>query len=52
MAYHTIKETNCYHIYSDCVVGNNIEPENKKAGTGGYSLCSYCAKRQKSKKRK
>ena len=24
--------------------GNNIEPENKKSGTGGKPLCEHCKK--------
>jgi hypothetical protein len=31
-----------YHDDSECTEGNNIEPENKVSGTGGYPRCKNC----------
>lgn len=31
-----------YHDNDECTEGNNIESENKVAGTGGYPRCSHC----------
>ena len=42
-AFHSIKQS-VYHDNSKCTEGNNIEPENKKAGTGGKSKCAHCAR--------
>jgi len=39
--YHS-KDSDVYHIYSDCSSGNNIEKDKKKSGTGGKRLCSIC----------
>lgn len=33
-----------YHNNKKCTEGNNIEPENLQAGTGGKTLCAHCAK--------
>ena len=40
-----------HSIYSDvhhnnnrCTEGNNIEPENRRSGTGGKPLCNHCAR--------
>lgn len=41
MAYHSVK-SNIYHLYKECHVGNNIESENYKTGTGGKRLCNIC----------
>ena len=41
MAYHS-KTSNVYHIYQRCTVGNNIEKDNLKSGTGGKRLCNTC----------
>ncbi len=32
-----------HHNNSKCTLGNNIERENIKQGTGGKPLCSQCA---------
>lgn len=50
-AYHTKKETNVYHLFHDCYLGNNIESENKRWGTGSKRLCSKCRKRKSKGKR-
>ena len=42
MAYHSVKSP-VYHLYKKCTVGNNIESDNLKNGTGGKRLCSTCA---------
>ncbi len=42
MAYHSIKR-DIHHIYKKCTVGNNIEKNNLKNGTGGKRLCKTCA---------
>jgi len=39
--YHSV-DSDVYHIYSDCTVGNNIERDKKKSGTGNNRLCSVC----------
>ncbi len=31
-----------YHDNADCTTGNNIEPENWRAGTGGKRRCAQC----------
>lgn len=33
-----------YHDNSSCTEGNNIEPRNKRSGTGGYPKCEHCAR--------
>ena len=33
-----------YHDQPACSLGNNIEPENRRPGTGGRPLCRECAK--------
>jgi hypothetical protein len=33
-----------YHDNQDCTTGNNIEAENRRAGTGGRRLCEECAR--------
>ncbi len=46
--YHSIKkEAKVYHIDPNCIVGNNIETENWRKGTGGKDLCSRCKKPNK-----
>lgn len=39
--YHSV-DSDVYHINSDCTVGNNIERDKKRQGTGGKRLCSVC----------
>lgn len=34
--------TAVHHNNDECVDGNNIEPENKVPGTGGFPLCKRC----------
>lgn len=33
-----------HHNNDQCTEGNNIEPRNLAQGTGGYPLCSHCAR--------
>jgi len=42
MPYHSTT-SNVYHTYKKCTVGNNIETNNLKNGTGGKVLCKICA---------
>lgn len=35
-----------YHIYSQCHLGNNIEKDKLRSGTGGLPLCDNCKKIQ------
>ena len=37
------KDSDVYHVCSNCNTGNNIESENRRNGKGGNSLCSECA---------
>jgi hypothetical protein len=39
--WHSIKQ-NVHHNNTDCPEGNNIEPENRRSGTGGKPLCDRC----------
>ena len=48
MAYHSVKR-NIYHLYKECHVGNNIEPENYREGTGSKRLCNVCKELRKRK---
>lgn len=41
--YHSI-DGRAYHIYIDCTVGNNIERDKKRRGTGNLRLCKRCKK--------
>lgn len=41
--FHSIKQ-DVYHDNNSCTEGNNIEPENKRPGTGGKPKCSHCAR--------
>jgi hypothetical protein len=41
--WHSIKQS-VHHNDTACTEGNNIEPENKRDGTGGKPLCSHCAR--------
>lgn len=34
--------TKVHHNNIKCTEGNNIEPENRRAGTGGHPLCDHC----------
>lgn len=39
--WHSTKQT-VHHDNNTCKTGNNIEPENKRTGTGGKPLCQEC----------
>jgi len=41
--WHSIKQ-NVHHNNTECNEGNNIEPENRREGTGGKPLCENCKK--------
>lgn len=34
--------TRVYHNTNDCTEGNNIQPQNRRPGTGGFPLCDQC----------
>ena len=36
--------TDKYHNNDKCTEGNNIERQNRIAGTGGHPLCAHCAR--------
>ncbi len=42
--FHSVKlnTPNVYHNNTSCTEGNNIEPQNKRAGTGNRPLCTHC----------
>jgi hypothetical protein len=46
VAFHSVapNDPKRHHNNSACTEGNNIEPRNKRAGTGGYPLCARCAR--------
>lgn len=46
MSYHA-KDSDVYHIYENCTLGNNIEKENKVQGTGNKKKCKRCAEMEK-----
>ncbi len=37
----TLKQT-VHHNNSKCNIGNNIEKESQRTGTGGHPLCEQC----------
>jgi len=39
--WHSVKE-DVHHDNTDCTEGNNIEPENRREGTGGKRKCKRC----------
>jgi hypothetical protein len=39
---HSSKSPGVYHVCSRCTEGNNIEPKNKRSGTGGGRMCQRC----------
>lgn len=39
--FHSVKGT-AYHDNTRCTEGNNIEPRNRRAGTGGLPKCQRC----------
>ena len=40
--WHSIK-AHVHHDNTSCDTGDNIEPENRRDGTGGKPLCRECA---------
>jgi len=36
--------TNKHHNNKACTEGDNIESNNRVAGTGGHPLCDHCAR--------
>jgi hypothetical protein len=42
--------TKVHHNNNKCTEGNNIEPENRRTGTGGYPLCDHCARLNRERK--
>ncbi len=48
--FYTVKKTSVYHNDNECYLGNDIEKDNIRQGTGGYKLCFNCKKLNKSKK--
>lgn len=42
--WYSIKATDrkVHHNNTDCTEGNNIEPENRREGTGGRPLYEHC----------
>jgi len=42
--WHSIKQTDrpVYHDDTACTEGNNIEPQNRRDGTGGRRKCDRC----------
>ena len=43
--WHSIKQP-VYHDDDECTEGNNIEPENLRAGDGGRGKCERCSEIQ------
>lgn len=41
--WHSVKQ-NVHHDNTNCTEGNNIEPENRRSGTGGKPKCQHCEK--------
>ena len=35
-------DRNVYHNNTKCTEGDNIQPENRRSGTGGRPLCNHC----------
>ena len=42
-SWHSIKQP-VHHNDTRCTEGNNIEPVNRRPGTGNKPLCSHCAR--------
>ena len=42
--WHSVLETDrkVYHDETKCTEGNNIEPRNRRSGTGGRPKCEHC----------
>jgi len=41
--WHSIKTgQTVYHDNTGCVDGDNIDPEDRREGTGGRPLCAHC----------
>ncbi|MBP9864211.1 hypothetical protein KBC54_02055 [Patescibacteria group bacterium] len=41
LAYHSI-DSDVYHWFRDCSVGDNIERDKKRSGTGNLRKCDRC----------
>lgn len=41
-AWHSVLQS-VHHNNTACTEGNNIEPRNRRSGTGGKPLCHHCA---------
>ena len=41
MAWHAVGSA-VYHNNTSCTEGNNIEPRNRRQGSGGKTLCDRC----------
>jgi len=39
--YHSIDQ-DVYHFYTECSVGNNIEADKRRSGTGDKRRCKRC----------
>lgn len=50
-AFHSILKSarKVYHDSNLCTEGNNIEPKNRRSGTGGRPRCERCKDREKAK---
>lgn len=40
--WHSVKDGTKHHNNTACTEGNNIEPENRREGTGNKPLCDHC----------
>jgi hypothetical protein len=47
--FHSIKPSDrrVYHDNSKCTEGDNIQPENRRSGTGGRPRCNHCERLNK-----
>ncbi len=45
--YSKLKGIKVYHNNTTCHLGNNIEPRNRKSGTGGKRICEECRRKNK-----
>ena len=41
--YHSV-DGDVHHVYSQCHLGNNIEKDKLRAGSGNLPLCENCKK--------
>lgn len=44
--FHSVQpnDENVYHDNDKCTEGNNIEPANRREGTGGRERCKHCSR--------